>query len=101
MSIIAVTKPARRHKNFPSAFRRFFVDMRAAHHRGNGIARILLLRSVFLLPIGRLLLLRIGRLVGMLRTQRRKQKQDSHGTEVTIGHSVSPGPHDFRFFMYW
>src|ERR1035438_6950875 len=100
MSIVAVTKSARRHKYFPSAFCCFFVDRRAAHHRGKRIARILLLRSVFLLPIRRLLLLRIGRLVGLPRTQRRKQKPDCDCTEVTMEHSISPTPHDFRFFMY-
>src|SRR5580704_2871664 len=100
MSVIAVTKPAGRHKNFPPAFRRFFVDRRAAHHGGKHIACILLLRSVFLLSIRRLLFLGIGRLVGLPRTYRRKQKQDSDSTEVTIEHAVSPGLHDFRFFMY-
>jgi hypothetical protein len=100
MGIIAVTEAARRDENFPPAFCRFFVDMRAAHHRGNRIAPILLLGSVFLLPGRRLLLLRIGRLVGLSRTHRRKQKQYRDSTEVTMGHCVSPGIHDFRFFMY-
>ena len=99
MGIIAVTEPARRHKDFPPTFRRFFVDMRATRQRGKRIPGVLLLRSVFLLPV-RLLLLRIGRLVGLPRTDRRKQKQGCDSNEVMTGHSVSPGPHDFRFFMY-
>src|SRR5712672_1703063 len=100
VSIIAVTKPARRHKNLPPAFCRFFVDRRPAHQRGNCIARILLLRSVLRLPIRRLLLLRLGRLIGLPRTHRSNQKQNRNSTEVAMGHSVSPEPHDFRFFTY-
>src|SRR5258705_5828926 len=107
VSIIAVTKSARRHKNLPPAFCRFFVDRRPAHQRGNRIARILLLRSVFRLPICRLLRLCLSRLIGLPRAHRSKQKQDRNSTEVAMGHSVSPEPHavypephDFRFFTY-
>src|SRR5256885_658998 len=73
--------------------------LRATRQRGKRLPGVLLLRSVFLLPV-RLLLLRIGRLVGLPRTDRRKQKQGCDSNEVMTGHSVSPGPHDFRFFMY-
>src|SRR5712672_3599596 len=100
MSIIAVTKSARGHKNLPPAFCRFFVDRRPAHQRGNRIARIFLLRSVLRLPIRRLLLLCLGRLIGLRRAYRSKQKQTRNSTEVAMGHSVSPRPHDFRFFTY-
>jgi hypothetical protein len=65
--------------------------MRAAHHRGERIAGILLLRSVFLLHIRGLLLLRIGRLVGLPRTDGRKQEQDRDNTEVTMGIVSLPG----------
>src|SRR6185369_924028 len=94
---VPVTKPTGRHKNLSSALYRFLVDRCAAHQRCNRIARAFLLRSLFALPRRRLLLLRIGRLIGLPPTHRRAQQQGTHNTpdtqntKVAIGHSLSPG----------